>query len=262
MIADALELVSAPMVQARVTRSREHRPWPMPRSRWVMAQTWIDLLFAHWPVEPDALRALLPPALTLDTRDGHGWIAVTPFAVRNLRVRATPPVPGLSSFPEINVRTYVTVGGRPGIYYLSLDAASPLAVAVARRAYRLPYFRARMGIRHERDAIAYNSRRLSPQAPARAEFIAQYRPTGDAVHAAPDTLEHWLTERYCLYTVDDGGRPLRAEIHHPPWPLQPAEADIRTNTMAYEAGMKLDSEPLLHYARRQDVVFWRLQAVA
>src|SRR3954451_24516276 len=165
MIADALGLLRAPVVQARVTAIRDHRPWPMPRSPWVMAQTWIDLLFAHWPVEPDALRALLPPALTLDTRDGHGWLAVTPFAGRNLRVRATPPVPGLSSFPEINVRTYVTAGGRPGIYFLSRAAASPLAVAAARRAYRSPSFRAHMGIRRERGAITYTSRRRSPEAP-------------------------------------------------------------------------------------------------
>jgi uncharacterized protein YqjF (DUF2071 family) len=261
-IADALDLLGGPVAQGRVTRSRDHRPWPMPRRLWVMAQTWIDLLFAHWPVEPDALRAVLPRTLTLDTRDGQGWIGVTPFGVRNLRVRATPPVPGLSSFPEINVRTYVTVGGRPGIYFLSLDAARPLAVAAARRAYRLPYFRASMGMTRERATISYNSRRVSPEAPAGAEFAAQYRPAGDTFRAAPGTLEHWLTERYCLYTTDDGGHPLRGEIHHPPWPLQPAEANIRTNTMAYQANLELDDKPLLHYARRQDVVFWRLQAVA
>jgi uncharacterized protein len=259
-ISDSLDLLAAPITQARVTRVREHRPWPMPRRPWVMGQTWTDLLFAHWSVTPGTLEAAVPPQLPLDTFEGRAWVGVTPFRVRNLRVRLTLPVPFVSAFPEINVRTYVTVAGKPGIYFFSLDADSALAVAAARRLYRLPYFRARMSIQRRGADLRYLSERTAPEAPAPAAFAANYRPLGGAFQATPGTLEHWLTERYCLYTLDAERRVLRAEIHHPPWPLQAAEAGIETNTMGAEVGLELVGDPLLHYARRQDVVFWTLEA--
>jgi uncharacterized protein YqjF (DUF2071 family) len=234
----------------------------MPRRPWVMAQTWMDLLFAHWSLPPQALSAIVPAQLPLDTFDGRAWIAVTPFAVRNLRVRLTFPVPVLSAFPEINVRTYVVVGGKPGIFFFSLDADSRLAVATARRFYRLPYFRSRMSIARANGEISYASERDDPDAPSPALFRARYGPIGAPFNAERGTLEHWLTERYCLYTLDDDGRPLRADIHHPPWPLQPAQAQFAANTMADEVALPLDGEPLLHYARRQDVVFWRLERLS
>jgi hypothetical protein len=261
-LTDPLDLLASPVMHARVTRERDHRPWPMPRRAWIMGQTWTDLLFAHWSVAPAALELVVPPELPLDTFDGRAWVGVTPFAVRNLRTRVTLPVPLVSAFPEINVRTYVTVGGRPGIYFFSLDAASALAVAAARRLYRLPYFRARMGIERDRRWFRYASRRTDDSAPAPAEFRGRYRPVGEVFRATPGSLEHWLTERYCLYTLDDERRVHRGEIHHPPWPLQTAEADIDANTMAAEVGLELGVPPLLHYARRQDVVFWTLEPAA
>jgi uncharacterized protein YqjF (DUF2071 family) len=256
---DALDLLASPLAHERVTRVSRHRPWPMPGRPWIMAQTWMDLLFAHWSVAPAALAAIVPPQLPLDTFDGRGWIGVTPFGVRNTRLRVTFPVPGVSAFPEINVRTYVTVDGKPGIFFFSLDAASRLAVAAARRAYRLPYFHARMAIEREAGAVRYASERIDGERPAPAEFRGRYRPVGVASPPRAGTLEHFLTERYCLYTLDDALRVQRADIHHPPWPLQAAEAEIAANTMGAEIGFALDGEPLLHYARRQDVVFWALQ---
>jgi uncharacterized protein len=258
-IANSLDLLFSPIVHERVTRIRAHRPWPLPGRSWVMAQTWTDLLFAHWSVAPDILRAVLPPQLPLDTFDGRAWIAVTPFGVRNLRLRPAPPVPVLSAFPEINVRTYVTVEGKPGIFFFSLDAGSSLAVAAARHAYRLPYFRARMSIVHDAVDIRFTSRRIGHEAPARADFRGRYAPVGETFHAQSGSLEHWLTERYCLYTFDDQRRLQRADIHHPPWTLQRAEADIDINTMTAEIAVDLSEQPLLHYARRQDVVFWTLR---
>ena len=221
-----------------------------------MGQTWHDLLFAHWRVDPDALRAVLPPQVPLDVRDGAAWVGVTPFVVSGLRARGTPPLPRLSRFCELNVRTYATVGGRPGIWFLSLDAASSLAVRGARRGYRLPYFRARMSAVRDGGAVSYRSERVSPDGePAR--FAARYAPSGPPAPAAPGSLEHFLTERYCLYALDDHGRILRADIHHPPWPLQPARAEIEVNTMAAPYGLDLAVEPLTHLDRRQDVVIWR-----
>jgi uncharacterized protein YqjF (DUF2071 family) len=225
-----------------------------------MAQTWIDLLFAHWSVAPRELERVVPPPLPLDTFEGRAWVGITPFEVRNLRLRPTPPLPRLSTFPEINVRTYVTLDGKPGIYFFSLDADSRLAVSAARRAYRLPYFHASMSIERGAGELQYRSVRRGPEreAPA-AAFEASYGGVGEPFTASPDSLEHWLTERYCLYTLDDRRRILRADIHHPPWPLQSAWARLDVNTMAKQIGISLQDEPRLHYARRQDVVFWTLE---
>jgi uncharacterized protein YqjF (DUF2071 family) len=226
-----------------------------------MGQTWRDLLFMHWPVEPDALREVMHPSMPLDTWEGRAWIGVTPFAVSGLHPRFGPPVPAAARFPEVNVRTYVTVEGRPGIWFFSLDAASAAAVAVARRVYRLPYFRAVMTMEREAngDGVTFVSERATGPA---AALEVSYRPAGRTTPGGADELEHWLTERYCLYTVDAAGRPLRGEIHHPPWPLQPAEARIARNTMTAPLGIELTGEPLLHYAARQDVLVWPPRPVA
>ena len=221
-----------------------------------MGQTWKDLLFAHWRVSPNAVRPHVPPQLALDLFDDYAWIGVTPFEVTGLRLIAMPPLPRLSTFLEINVRTYVTAGGKPGILFFSLDAASALAVQAARGYYKLPYFRARMSAERRGPSVHYSSERV---AAPRGQFVFQgrYAPTGDMFEAEPGTLEYFLAERYCLYTVDEG-RLLRGEIHHPPWPLQTAEAEIAVNTMA-PPGIPLAGEPVLHFAARQDVVIWSLQ---
>lgn len=217
-----------------------------------MGQSWLDLLFAHWPVDPDVLRPLVPADLDLDLdrRGGRAWIAVTPFEVAGLRLRGLPPVPYASRFPELNVRTYVTVDGRPGIFFVSLDAARLLAVTGARTLYRLPYFHARMTIERTGDGVLYRSTRRSPDG---RSFVARYRPTGRAAEPETGSLEAFLVERYCLYTVDRG-RVLRAEIHHAPWVLRPAEARIEVNTML-PVSVPVEP-PLLHLAARQDVVIW------
>lgn len=239
-----------------VVRHTTHRPWPLPTEPWIMAQTWHDLLFAHWPVTPAALTGLIPPALALDTVDGAAWVGVVPFRMTGIRLRGLPAFPGLSALPEINARTYVTAGGKPGVWFFSLDAGSALAVATARRWFRLPYYRAWFSIERERDRIRYASRRTHRGAPP-AEFSARYGPIGAVTFARPGTLDHWLTERYCLYAVDARGRLYRGEIHHAPWPLQPADAAIERNTMATAAGIELPpSAPLLHFARRLDVRIW------
>lgn len=248
--------------QATVLDETANRPWPLPDGPWLMAQTWRDLLFVHWPVAPETLRAVLPEAVPVDTYDGQAWIGVTPFAVSGLRLRGLPPLPGMSRFPELNVRTYSTVDGKPGIYFLSLDAGSQLAVLAARRAYRLPYFRAAMRIDRDDNTFGYASRRTSPDGEV-AEFEATYQPTGEARKALSGSLEYFLTERYCLYTLRDDGALLRADIQHPPWPLQPATATILRNSMTRPWRIPLpDAKPLLHFSGLQHVVIWPLQPVA
>ena len=228
-----------------------------------MGQTWEDLLFAHWRVAAETLRQHVPAELELQTFDGSAWLGITPFRVSALRARGMLPLPGVSFFPELNVRTYVTVGEKPGIWFFSLDAASRVAVGAARRFYRLPYFHARMRVtRRDDGGIDFSSSRRDGRAAAWPfTFEARYRPAGEVFNAAAGTLEHFLTERYCLYAVDGRRMLHRAEIHHPPWPLQEATAEIERNTMP-PPGIDLpETEPLLHFARRQDVAIWPLKPV-
>jgi uncharacterized protein len=221
-----------------------------------MRQVWHDLLFAHWPLPSAALRPVVPAQLGLDTFDGQCWVGVVPFHMSGIRGRALPPLPGLSAFAELNVRTYVTFGGTPGVYFFSLDAANLPAVWAARTFYHLPYFHAAMSSREENGRIDYRSSRFRGS----AEFRGRYRPTGEARFRSKNSIEHWLTERYLLYTAH-GGQIFRGEIHHLPWPLQDAEAEIETNTMAAAAGIVLpSSQPLLHFSRRQDVLIWPLSS--
>jgi uncharacterized protein YqjF (DUF2071 family) len=239
----------------------DHRRWPIPDAPWIMTQTWHDLLFAHWRVDTVALAAKLPPSLELDLFDGESWIGVVPFHMTNVAPRGVPSLPWVSAFPELNVRTYVRVAGKPGVYFFSLDAGSALAVAVARAWFHLPYFRASIQVEERDDGVRYRSRRLATSG-RNAELIASYRPTGPAFHPREGTLEYFLAERYCLYTVDDAFNALRLEIHHAPWLLQAAEAVFEENTMADAAGIYLPSQaPVLHFAKRQDAVAWPLARV-
>ncbi|MFN2385182.1 MAG: YqjF family protein [Thermoanaerobaculia bacterium] len=224
-----------------------------------MFQRWHDLLFAHWRAPIGTLRPLVPRALPLDLFEGEAWVAVTPFWMSGVRLRGLPPFPGASRFPELNVRTYVTLDGKPGVYFFSLDAANRLAVAAARQFFRLPYHRARMSAEPFGEGISYRSERDGPPP---AAFEGWYAPASSSFQSIPGTLEYFLTERYCLYTVAGDGEVHRVEIDHDPWPLQPARADLRRNTMTAAAGVAIDGDPLLHFAKRLDVRVWAPQPVA
>lgn len=248
------DFLETPSRQAAVVEVTDHRPWPLPEGPWANAQTWDELAFLHWRVDEAQLRPLVPEGLELETHDGSAWLAITPFRLSNFRLRGLPPLPLASTFPELNVRTYVTRDGRPGIWFFSLDAGSRGAVEAARRLYRLPYYHARMRIDRRHGHLHYDSARGD------AVFSARYRGVGDFFHAEPGSLEWFLTERYCLY-ASDGVDLYRAEIHHPPWPLQQGEAVVELNTLA-PPGVALDGPPLVHYAHRQDVVVWPLERIA
>jgi uncharacterized protein YqjF (DUF2071 family) len=219
-----------------------------------MGQTWERLAFLHWPVDAGALAERLPPGVEPDEFDGSAWIGVTPFEVHSLRVRNTLPIPLISTFPEINVRTYVTSAGKPGIWFLSLDTANRLAVHAARVAYRLPYHHASQAMRRSEGWIEFASSRDDRQ----ANFAGRYRPASAPREARPGSFEHFMAERYCLYTVDDQLQLLRGDIHHRAWPLQEAKVEIGGNSMARPYGIELTGEPRAHYAERLDVIFWRL----
>jgi uncharacterized protein YqjF (DUF2071 family) len=220
-----------------------------------MRQIWHDLLFAHWPLDPAQIRPLVPPQLPLDLFDGQCWIGIVPFWMSGVRPRMIPPLPGLSRFPELNVRTYVTYGGKPGVYFFSLDAANLPAVWAARKFFHLPYFYAAMKSVARDGTIFYFSKRRHSD----AEFRASYRPIAAVQFADKGSLADWLTARYCLYTTHED-EVYRCEIHHLPWPLQAADAEFERNTMAEAASVALlNGPPLLHFSKRLEVLIWPLR---
>jgi uncharacterized protein YqjF (DUF2071 family) len=239
-----------------------HRPWPLPDGQWLMTQSWHNLLFAHYAVEPAIIRALVPEVLTVDLYRGTAWISVVPFWIRNVRPPGFPALPGISHFPELNVRTYVTYRSKngiekPGVYFFSLDAGNLSAVWGARLFYRLPYWHADMKM-HGKDEIHYRSKRIhGPKAEkGMPEWRGTYRPIGPAKTATPGSLAEFLAERYCLYAWNRR-RLYRSEIHHLPWPLQPAEAQIEVDTMCQPLGIDTPIEAdVLHFSRSLKVLIW------
>jgi uncharacterized protein YqjF (DUF2071 family) len=236
---------------AEILSFTDHRPWKLPSGSWLMVQGWYNLLFAHWSVPKESLRLLVPEPLALDTYEGSAWVGITPFDLR-LRPRGLPV---LSHFPELNCRTYVLYGDKPGIFFFSLDAGSWPAVWGARTLFRLPYFHAKTKVRTCNGLVNYSSHREGTP----ASFVAAYGSEGPVYRAQPGSLEHWLTERYCLYTYSHK-RLFRGDIHHLPWPLQQASGEIAENTLATANGIRLPStEPLLHFSRELDVLIWPLR---
>jgi len=233
---------------------QDHRPWPVPKRPWIMVQVWRDLLFAHWNVSPAAIRHLVPKQFELDTFGGAAWISVTPFHM-SVRLRGLPPLPGMFDFPELNCRTYVSVGGKPGICFFSLDTSNRLAVWGARKFYHLPYFHARMRVEKRGDSISYSSAR------DKAIWRGTYAPTSAVRRAQPGSLDYFLVERYCLYTVWKE-KTYRGEIHHVPWPLQAASAQIKENSVAEAAGIHVSGAPAaLSFARELKVLIWSLEQI-
>ncbi len=219
-----------------------HRPWPLPARPWVMTMDWEDLLFLHWRVPAAALQRHLPAGVEVDTFEGSAWLGVVPFRMARTRVRWLPAMPTARDFPELNLRTYVRVGGRPGVWFFSLDATSRLAVAGARATFGLPYFRARMRCERVGEEIVYASERIDRRGPP-ATFSGRWRPIGAHRPAAVGSLEHFLTERYCLFAVRRAVV-LCGEIAHAPWQLAPAEVQIDVCDMTQLLGLSLEGPPV------------------
>lgn len=227
---------------ARIDRVSVRQPpcgWP------VMYQTWDQLLFLHWPVDPERVRPLIPSGLEIDTWHGSAWLGVTPFTIRGIRPPLTPPLPRLSTSHELNVRTYVHRDGVPGVWFLSLDASNALAVWGARVSFSIPYYRAAMMLQLNGDRRNFHSLRTHRGA-VPAEFRSAWRVGQRLPEAVPGTQEFFLIERYCLYSFD-GKRLYRANIHHRPWPLYRADVEELTSTMIQSHGLPApQQEPLVH----------------
>jgi len=225
-----------------------------------MHQCWGKLLFIHWAIDADLLRPLIPSELSIDTFDGKAWIGVVPFTMWGIRASFLPAIPRTSAFHELNVRTYVHHQGVPGVWFLSLDAANKLAVWGARQFYYLPYFNAQMSLEQDGRSIKYNSVRQGRRG-APAELNASWT-IGEALPtASAETIEFFLTERYCLYS-HHRERLYRSRIFHPPWPLQSAKLDDYQSTMIEAQGIATpEGAPLLHYAESIAVDIWPLKKV-
>ncbi|WP_237607192.1 YqjF family protein [Roseimaritima sediminicola] len=220
--------------------------------------TWSELLFAHWAIEPDAVARWLPAGVTLDKHERQAWVGVVPFLMSAVRPRFCPPIPGLSRFLELNVRTYVTVDGKPGVWFFSLDAESRVAVRMARAGFHLPYMDAKMAMETSPDGtIHYRSRRTHRGEPP-AAWDASYRATGEFREAEPGSLAHWLTARYCLYAANRRGQIYRGEIDHRPWKLAAADCERRTNRMGDGIGIPFEGQPHLLMAEPLTVRAWAL----
>lgn len=246
-------MLAAAARQAQSLHETEHRPWPAPERPWLLAETIGDQLFAHWPVGAEALRRHLPAEVTPDTYEGQAWLGISAFAVTAVRLRGTLPLPLVSSFLQLDIRTYVTARGAPGIWFFSLDVSSAPGFEVARRLYGLPLYRARISLHATGDRFQLACTRRDHPAPPQV-FDARFEPFGPAAPPRPGSLDHFLHERYRLYGEREG-RLWRAEMHHRPWRLRQARGEIELNTMAPE-GVELNGEPLLRYSSGQDVLLW------
>lgn len=232
-------------------RHLDHRPWPLPNGEWAWRQSWLDLAFIHYRVAPATLRAVVPVGLTVQEFDGSAWVGLVPFRMAGVMRRGLPDVPGFSTFPELNLRTYVERDGKPGVWFFSLDAACwPIAIG-GRRLYGLPYFHAKIALsREEKGWHHFASRRRA----ADVRFEATYRPIGQTFFAKPGSFDHWAAERYCLY-AERNGRLRPVEAHHAPWPLQRAEVEVRSNGVLKAADIEpLDKDPICHFSSGVHVV--------
>ena len=250
----------------------------------LMHQHWGQLLFMHWPIDAELLRPLIPSQLSIDTFDGSAWIGEIPFTMWGIRASFLPPIPGASAFHELNVRTYVHWNGVPGVWFFSLDAANSLAVWGARTFYHLPYFNAEMSLTQKGNTIDYSSRRkdsltygefFAAEADEifgvakaerlrnlpRAELNASWTIGEPLAQSSPSSIEFFLTERYCLYSVHRR-RLYRSRIFHEPWPLRQAILNAHQSTMIESLGIAAPREnPWLHCAEAIAVDIWPLKRV-
>lgn len=242
------------MTKKEILQIKDHRPFPMPKSPWVMQQTWKDLLFIHYKIPYNTLRALVPQELELDTYNEETWISITPFKMRNVRFRMMPPIPTATNFLEMNLRTYVKLNGKGGIYFFSLDASSTLSVIGARTGAFLPYFTANMSVNEENGVFHFKSRRNRDN---KIGLDVKYKPKSTPFESSKGSLEEWLVERYCLFQESVKGKFLEIDIHHLKWPLQQAEAQIMANTLTEPLGFAIpDTPPLINFSKCQKVLVW------
>ena len=237
-------------------RQDGHLPFSMPDRSFAISQQWRELTFMHWKIDPERLKPHLPDGLESDLFEGDAYVGVIPFLMKNVRPRGLPSVPGISTFAEFNVRTYVVKDGQRGVFFLTLDAKSLVTCFYAPRAYGLAYRYAKAKIKHKGDALQWRSRRSSDG----AELIGSTMPKGSIQTCNSNTLEHFLFERYCLYTEHKGCL-RRAYVYHQPWSFQEAEVNLESNSLltSYDMGVDVLTPDLVHYSKGLAVKTWSIE---
>ena len=250
-IAHASRLSLKPYTPHPAFEQTDHRPWPLPNRNWLLKQQWNHLLFIHYALDAEQVRAMIPEPLEIDRYDGRAWLGVVPFDMKGVGLRGLPTLPSLSDFPEINLRTYVTYKGKPGVWFISLDVPHRIPVYIARTAFHLPYYYSHVRIATSGTWTQYNHRREDQI------FRARYRPL-KPVQFEEGSFETWATERYCLYSQSASGNLYRAEVQHKRWPLQLAEMELEENTMLSGFDTS-EAHPSLLYSESLEVVAYRPQ---
>ncbi|MCJ7842651.1 DUF2071 domain-containing protein [Lederbergia sp. NSJ-179] len=234
------------------------RPFPLPESRWLMTQTWNHLLFCHWPIDEKVIQPLIPPEFELDKFAGKAWLGVIPFQVTDMRIRGLPKPPYLHTYLELNIRTYVTYKGTPGIYFLALDADKWSAVWGGKIGALLPYRKANMEMQERKNRIHFQSKPLDPSQKERTLSI-QYQPISESYSPTTDSLEYWLFERYCFFILFKN-RVFRGDIHHNHWKVSQAVAKI-DQPFFFTLFQNRHDAPLFHYTRKKQAFMWMLNKV-
>ncbi|QHT48303.1 DUF2071 domain-containing protein [Halobacillus sp. ACCC02827] len=220
----------------------------MSSKKWIMHQEWEDLIFLHWPVPAEILARYIPSVFELDEFDGSAWIAVVPFRMNHIRFKNLPSLPFGNQLLELNVRTYVTYKGEPGVYFLTLDADHPLGVFLARTGFSLPYVHASMRMDTTPERIHFSSRRIHKGYP-NAHFHMEASHFSPAVHPAPGSLLYWLTERYALWTVR-GQKVYKGPIQHKHWRLQKVKVDLPVNQLLdFLPSFVTEQDPTAYYSK-------------
>ncbi|MFC6602234.1 YqjF family protein [Ectobacillus funiculus] len=236
-----------------------HRSWPLPSKYWIMRQTWRNLLFLHWPIPLEKLRPHIPSPLQIDTFNGSAWLGVILFVLEGIYPRGISAVSLTPKFPEINVRTYVKYEGKPGIYFMSIDVENWASLKIAKRWYRLPYHSAQISFQKEGQTFHFHSTRKG-NANTPISFKGKYAPVSEIYFPKKGTVDHWLTERYCLYSSNDGVNIYCGEIHHRPWPLQKAAIEIVRNTLFTAFHFDLSEvKPIAHFSTGVDSLMWNIK---
>ncbi|KIL73346.1 YqjF family protein [Bacillus badius] len=236
----------------------QHRPIPLPSSSWLMTQVWSNVLFMHWPIQPEALKGVFPPSLQIDLYDHTAWVGLVPFQVSNMRFHGLPSIPLFRSFLQLNVRTYVTHQGIPGVYFFSLDVNHLPSVVGARLFYLLPFRQSKMAATLN-DSCRFQSSYSFGQ--EEEELDVCYTPLSSPYSADKGTFDYWATERYCIFT-SRGNKLYRGDIHHTRWSLQKADATFFRNTMApFLPANHWNEQPIVHFSKEKKAFFWPLQKI-
>ncbi len=244
-----------------IMRDIGHRPWPLPSKNWIMRQRWRNLLFSHWPIPLETLRRHIPSELEIDTYQGRAYLGVIVFMIEGIHLRGLSSLSLTPVFSEVNLRTYVHYQGKPGVFFLSLDVGDWASYTIAKRWYRLPYKKALISFQKEGQSFACQSVRKGTIDPP-ISFGVKYAPASEVYVPKEGTLDHWLTERYCLFSTNNGSNIYCGEIHHRPWPLQKAKADISKNTLFTPFRMEgSEGKPICHFSKGLDTLFWNIKKI-